>query len=164
MTTVRIFAYGTLITGARCPEVRALLERHLVSRREAFVRGRLYDLGPYPGLVPSPRRSERVHGEVLELRSPERCVAALDDYEDYDPQRPRASTYRREWCRVGLTEGGSAWAWVYWYQGRLNEARRLPDGDWRRWVARLRGGGGQASSGHERQHLRQVAVNKHNGE
>lgn len=140
MNTVRVFAYGTLITGARSSDVQALLQRHLVRRNEAFVRGRLYDLGPYPGLVPSPRRSERVYGELLELRAPRRCLAAFDDYEDYDPERPRASTYRREWCRVGLSDENATWAWVYWYQGRLNDARRIHDGDWRDWI-------GQATTG-----------------
>lgn len=134
MQTVLFFVYGTLITGARSPDVERLLEDCLISRREAWARGRLYDLGPYPGMVPAVRRSERTYGQLLALTSPHRCLPVLDDYEDYDPCRPEASTYRRARCRVAVAGGGREWAWVYWYQGHLHGARRITGGDWRRWL------------------------------
>jgi gamma-glutamylcyclotransferase (GGCT)/AIG2-like uncharacterized protein YtfP len=137
MQRLTVFAYGTLITGARSSAIQTLLDECLVRRQPGWVRGRLYDLGPYPGLVAAPRRSEQVHGEILELCAPKRCLAALDDYEDYDPRRPEASTYRRAWCRASLADGGAIWAWVYWYQGPAQRARRIPNGDWRDWLGRV---------------------------
>ncbi len=134
MRTLTIFAYGTLITGARSSAIRALLDACLIRRREGWIRGRLYDLGPYPGLVAAPRRRERVRGEVLELRSPGRCLGPLDEYEDYDVRQPHTSPYRRVWSRVGLQGGGDVWAWVYWYQGHRHRAHHIPNGDWRHWI------------------------------
>ena len=134
MNTVRVFAYGTLITRARSSVVADILDTCLVGYQEASVRGRLYDLGPYPGLKPAARRRECAYGQILELRSPERSLSALDDYEDYDPRRPTASPYRRRWSRVALAAGGYVHAWVYWYQGPMQRAQRIPHGDWRRWA------------------------------
>lgn len=136
MHTVTVFAYGTLITEARSKAVRDLLERCLVTAREGFIRGRLYDLGPYPGLVPAPTRNEHVRGRLLTLKAPHRSLALLDDYEDYDPRCPNTSPYVRTRSRVALAAGGRTLAWVYWYQERLKGASRIADGDWRAWLAR----------------------------
>lgn len=68
MTSKLLFVYGSLLRGSRHPMARRLA---LESRKlgPATVTGRLYDLGFYPGAVPSANPQELVHGELLMLYS-----------------------------------------------------------------------------------------------
>ncbi len=86
----------------------------------ARVRGRLLDLGRYPGLIAGPGA---VHGEVFRIDRPE-LLPALDREEGYNFERRPAT--------VTLARGRRARAWVYWYRGSQNGAVRIPDGKYRR--------------------------------
>lgn len=140
MQQVRVFSYGTLITGALSPEIDELLGTHCVARWEAWVRGRLYDLGAYPGAVPAARRDERIRGQVLELRDAERILPWLDRYEGYDPRVPRKSLYLRERVRVTPeADAGPAAtpteAWIYWLNQRPAGRRLIVSGDYRGYLS-----------------------------
>ena len=131
MGQLRLFAYGTLVTGVRDPAIAALLSDHLLERRRAWIPGSLYDLGPFPGAQPG---AARIRGELLVLDSPRVCLPALDGYEDCDPRRPRHGMYRRE--RVWAMEAPARRrrCWVYWLNSRPTGARLIPHGDYRRWL------------------------------
>jgi len=58
--------------------------------------------------------------------------AVLDDYEGYDPDREAASPFVRR--RVRLRRPPGRTAWVYWFNGTPEDARRIPSGDWARHV------------------------------
>ncbi|HWE37530.1 MAG TPA: gamma-glutamylcyclotransferase family protein [Isosphaeraceae bacterium] len=110
-----LFAYGTL--GPSSDEE---------ARRGGWVadavRGRLFDLGPYPGLVDCGVESAGwVEGHVrrVELRE---LVERLDPYEGVEE-----GLYRRI---VARTRGGRA-AWVYEFAGRLPADARGPLRRWR---------------------------------
>jgi gamma-glutamylcyclotransferase (GGCT)/AIG2-like uncharacterized protein YtfP len=91
-------------------------------------RGRLYDLGSFPGAVPGPGT---VHGELFRLRDPQ-VWGVLDRYEGYDPERNDASLFvRRE---VELVRPDGRTACVYWYNGDPEEGTRVPSGDWAAYV------------------------------
>ena len=87
---------------------------------EGTIRGRLLDLGRYPGLIES---AGRVRGEVYRLDDPE-VLPVLDREEGYNFERRRAI--------VTLANGRRARAWVYRYRGPQNRAVPIPDGDYRR--------------------------------
>ena len=87
---------------------------------DGAVRGRLLDLGRYPGLVVG---AGRVHGEIYRLDDPE-LLPVLDREEGYNFERRRAI--------VTLANGRRARAWVYRYRGPQNRAVPIPDGDYRR--------------------------------
>jgi gamma-glutamylcyclotransferase (GGCT)/AIG2-like uncharacterized protein YtfP len=63
--TTRLFAYGTLLPGLAPTAMREVVER-MRPVGPAAVRGRLFDLGPYPGLVLGAADGE-VHGQLLEV-------------------------------------------------------------------------------------------------
>ncbi len=116
-----LFVYGTLRSAAG--EARRLPG----ARRPARARGRLLDLGDYPGLVTG---KGWVAGEVLRLRSRDHArqvFAELDPYEDFGGWNalPR-SLYHRGIVR--LEGGGIAWTYVL----RRPVGRPLPSGDWMR--------------------------------
>ena len=87
---------------------------------DGAVRGRLLDLGRYPGLVVG---AGRVHGEIYRLDDPE-LLPVLDREEGYNFERRRAI--------VTLANGRRAGAWIYRYRGPQNRAAPIPDGDYRR--------------------------------
>ncbi len=87
---------------------------------EGAVRGRLVNLGRYPGLIDG---AGRVRGEIFRLDDPE-LLPVLDREEGYNFERRRAT--------VTLANGRRARAWVYRYRGPQNRAVPIPDGDYRR--------------------------------
>jgi gamma-glutamylcyclotransferase (GGCT)/AIG2-like uncharacterized protein YtfP len=84
------------------------------------VRGRLLDLGDYPGLIEG---GGRVRGEIYRLDDPE-LLAVLDRVEGYNFERRRAI--------ATLASGRRARVWVYRYRGRRNRGVLIPSGDYRR--------------------------------
>ena len=66
MTTCRLlFVYGTLRRQSPHPMAR-YLARHARYVGTARVAGRLYDLGPYPGMLPAAEADDFVHGDLFD--------------------------------------------------------------------------------------------------
>ena len=84
------------------------------------VRGRLLDLGAYPGLIAG---GGRVRGEVYRLDAAE-LLPVLD--------REEGDNFVRRHAVVTLVDGRRARAWVYGYRGPRERAVPIPHGDYRR--------------------------------
>ena len=115
--SVLLFAYGTLMRGYT---LHAALAARATLLTTGHVRGRLLDLGHYPGLIDG---AGRVHGEVYRLDDPQ-LLPVLDREEGYNFVRRRAI--------VMLAGGRRARAWLYRYRGPRERATPIPDGDYRR--------------------------------
>jgi gamma-glutamylcyclotransferase (GGCT)/AIG2-like uncharacterized protein YtfP len=128
VSTQRLFVYGSLRRDA--PGGRAdLLGDDAEFLGVGRVRGRLFDLGAYPGLLPAVTRDERVRGELYVIRS-RRTLSRLDAYEDFDPRRPERSLFLRREALVEMDSGATTTAWVYWYAGPASRGRRIASGDY----------------------------------
>jgi gamma-glutamylcyclotransferase (GGCT)/AIG2-like uncharacterized protein YtfP len=112
-----LFTYGTLMRGYA---LHPVLVRAATAAGSGTARGRLLDLGRYPGLIEGPGR---VHGEVYRLDDPE-LLPVLDREEGYNFQRRRAI--------VTLAGGRRVRVWLYRYRGPRERATPIPDGDYRR--------------------------------
>jgi gamma-glutamylcyclotransferase (GGCT)/AIG2-like uncharacterized protein YtfP len=130
--TPYLLVYGTLMRGLGEDWQHQLGARFI---RRGSIKARLYDLAGYPGAVGS-GSDERVKGELYRLTSPERALAALDDYEEYLPSKPLRSLFVREVLPVTLEGGGEKKAWVYLYNREVPESRVIPSGDYRRRLSR----------------------------
>jgi gamma-glutamylcyclotransferase (GGCT)/AIG2-like uncharacterized protein YtfP len=111
-----LFVYGTLRRGGAAPLARTLAERARW-RGEGHVRGRLYLLEGYPGLVPDAAGGP-VRGDVFALEDPASMLALLDDYERCAPHFPEPREYRRARVMVSMAmpEGaGRLEVWTYVY-------------------------------------------------
>jgi gamma-glutamylcyclotransferase (GGCT)/AIG2-like uncharacterized protein YtfP len=98
---------------------------HILARGAGFVgmataRGRLLDLGRYPGVVDG---GGRVTGEVYRLHDPE-LLPAVD--------RAEGVQFLRGHTLVTFADGARARAWIYRYRGSCARAVPIPDGDYRR--------------------------------
>ena len=116
-----VFVYGTLRPSL------AAATRHLVADLEkvgsATVRGLLFDLGDYPGMIAG---DGIVHGDLLRLGSPNR-LSLLDEYEECDGPRP---LFRRQQMMARQATGELVAAWTYLYARSITGAVRIPEGDY----------------------------------
>ncbi len=92
-----LFVYGSLRRGSD-GRVHPLLAPACIYVTTAYYRGILYDLGPYPAVVPSERTDDRVTGELYRMDEPARVLAQLDAYE--------GAQYARERTEVTRDDGG----------------------------------------------------------
>ena len=121
------FVYGTLKRGqSNYP----LVEAAVCGVVPATIRGRLYDVGPFPALAEG---DEAVRGEVLAVDPGElsRLLAMLDQLEGYLPSDPAGSIYLRRVVTAATDAGGEVAAYAYVYNGDPAGLRHLPDGEWR---------------------------------
>jgi gamma-glutamylcyclotransferase (GGCT)/AIG2-like uncharacterized protein YtfP len=123
-----LFVYGSLRRGFELHGVLVGLGARHVGK--ASLRGRLFDLGDYPGAEPSSAEADRVLGEVYRLVNPQRALQVLDRVEGLRPGAPAASLYRREVAAITLEGGATAEAWVYWLARRLGPKRLIASGDY----------------------------------
>src|SRR5262245_66411494 len=96
-----LFVYGTLRSQMNDP-LHRLLETHAVFVSTGFFQGKLYDIGRYPGAIRSRSNTDRVIGEIYQLREPRRALAIFDEYE--------ARRLSRKQVRV-LPEDGRTSTW-----------------------------------------------------
>ena len=122
-----VFFYGTLMTGFD-RRARAGVDSKLSFLGRGWIPATLFDLGLYPGAVPS--TEHRVWGEVYEVSDPPTVLAVLDEIEGYTPGDPDRSLYLRQLAVVTLNGGRTAEAWVYFYNAPLGAAPRIPSGDY----------------------------------
>lgn len=128
-----LFVYGTLMSwakGALGLNQRKRLSSEARSLGPAVLRGRLYDLGQYPGVIISNATEDVVHGEVFELFRPATTLQWLDHYEGVWRAGRECDEYRREVVEVTLADSDVVKVSVYIYRRSLRRARYLPSGVW----------------------------------
>ena len=110
-------------------EVLSRLGRYL---GDGVCHGRLYKVSWYPGLVEAEDdgRGHLVRGEVYELIDPARVLPVLDAYEGCSATDPEPHEYRRVLRTIEMDDGRAVPAWVYLYQGEVDEACRIDSGDY----------------------------------
>lgn len=101
-----VFVYGLL-------QSHAALGHVITGQRQtAWIQGRLYDLGDYPGWEPSGDPSEQVYGELIELEDPVSTLNETDRIEGCNAYAQDA-LYHRVLVQA-VTEGGEkTLAWCY---------------------------------------------------
>jgi pyruvate carboxylase len=116
-----LFVYGTLRQQMSHPL------GHLLIRQGKFLglgifQGKLYDLGRYPGVVPSKDKTHLVTGEVYRLNAPDRVLGLLDEYEG-----PR---FKRTRVTVFFGPDGHLPCWIYLYTRSVHSRRIILSGDY----------------------------------
>jgi len=127
-----VFVYGTLKRG----ELReGMWPCAPLSVVEATIRGELYDLGPYPALLPAADDSpgDTISGEVWSFTADDmpEVLRVLDEIECYD-QPGEPSLYLRAETSYRAADGQSGTAQVYYFADReslVTQARRVAPGN-----------------------------------
>jgi gamma-glutamylcyclotransferase (GGCT)/AIG2-like uncharacterized protein YtfP len=127
MSKERIFVYGTLRKGFP-------LHKYLSDKAKFIgagsIRGLLYDLGKYPGALPS--KEGEVKGELYELENGSTHLIELDRVEGYDPANPEKSLFVRSLTDVKLSDQKSTRAWFYFLPSKPSKGRLISSGDYQR--------------------------------
>ena len=113
--TERVFVYGTLRRGA----AQGWRMDGGLWIGTGVIRGRLYRIDWYPGLVLD-REGGEVAGDVYEV-----ALNQMNDLDDYE-----GDGYRRVRVRVEGDAPGEAWVWEW--LGDVEPERLIPAGDWLR--------------------------------
>ncbi len=145
-----LFAYGTLLPGAAPAEIAGVAAR-LKAVGEGCVRGRLYNLGHFPGAVLEEDGKERtggsdscsgersadlrkaeqlVYGTVFALPHDPEILQALDAYEEFDPANAAASQFLRTRCIASLPTGSAIECWIYVYNRGVKNIPVVEGGRW----------------------------------
>ena len=138
--THHLFAYGTLCPRHAPLEIAATVRR-LRPVGQASVRGRLYDLGEYPGAVLSEKSRSVIRGEVFELPGDRSTLASLDSYEGFEPNNRSSSLFLRRAWPVTMDDGKKLRCWVYVYNGTMKAAQPLRSGRYSSRISRRAGRG-----------------------
>ena len=110
-----LFVYGSLMGGVASP-IATYLKSNSYFLGEAVVEGILYDLGQYPGLIPSIGCGTWVKGHVFELSNAKEMLPVLDNYEGSGAAFLQPTEYIREKIQVVLNDQPlTCWAYQYNY-------------------------------------------------
>jgi gamma-glutamylcyclotransferase (GGCT)/AIG2-like uncharacterized protein YtfP len=137
-----LFTYGTLMLTTGIPAVDDAMRNAGTSLGRAYVHGRLFDLGDYPGAVPveADGRDEdapKVWGHLLRLKDPAALFAVLDPYEGFDAGNRPASEFVRETARIALAKGAIFEGQIYWYNFPSDGKALIDTGDFlAHWAAK----------------------------
>ena len=124
-----LFVYGSLRSGFQSPAYD-YIRRYFTFFAEAKVKGKLFDLGPYPAAVPV-QEDAYIKGELYNLANEKEfswAFAQLDDYEGVFADPPGKPLYRREITDVYVNDAIVP-AWVYWYNGDVSGKPEIKSGD-----------------------------------
>ena len=126
-----LFVYGTLRSDSpkKSPVKKAL---NLIAERwcKASVKGKLYEIDWYPGLVLSDNPHDAVTGEIFRITDDESLFTRLDEYEGCFEGFPEPHEYRREKVSVVTEDGETVAAWAYLYNWDVYEESRIHSGDY----------------------------------
>jgi gamma-glutamylcyclotransferase (GGCT)/AIG2-like uncharacterized protein YtfP len=112
-----LFVYGTLMRRGKSPYAE-LLRKRAQFVGEAWVAGRLYHLGRFPGAIPDRNCNTKVYGEVFRLTVPS-VLDALDRFEGCHPADPEPHLFRRETAEARLVRRSRVTVWVYAFAGTV---------------------------------------------
>jgi gamma-glutamylcyclotransferase (GGCT)/AIG2-like uncharacterized protein YtfP len=129
-----LFIYGTLLPEYAPSETLDSIA-HLNCVGKASVKGRLYDLGKYPGAILDPSSRMKVIGRVYEIPENKGVLRALDSYEEYNPDDLDNSLFIREQTTATLVGGRRVRCWIYVYNQNPGTAPLVSDGDYKKYQA-----------------------------
>jgi gamma-glutamylcyclotransferase (GGCT)/AIG2-like uncharacterized protein YtfP len=125
-----LFLYGTLLPDhAPLSMVKVVRRLHLIG--PAQVRGRLYDLGRYPGAVLDHTGANTISGQVFVIPEQDaELLALLDGYEQFNPADQKNSLFVRKECHAVTADGRTLKCWIYAYNRGIGSARLIASGNY----------------------------------
>ncbi|MEO5997375.1 MAG: gamma-glutamylcyclotransferase family protein [Chitinophagaceae bacterium] len=126
--TCYLFAYGTLRKGFSSPIYKSIVEE-IEWMGFSRVKGKLFDIGEYPGAIRSESENYIV-GEIIKIKTSVKVLEILDDYECCYTSTEKRSEYERKKEWFVLKNGIRVEAWIYWYNLPVNNKQQIPGNDY----------------------------------
>jgi len=124
----KLFVYGSLRSEFKS-QAYEYISRFFSIDGEAKVKGKLFDMGPYPAAVPA--SDSFIVGELYTIRNePEFgwAIGQLDDYEGVSAEADEIQLFKRELVEVFIDDTTTS-AWIYWYNGSVEGKPWIESGD-----------------------------------
>lgn len=131
LLTDLVFFYGTLMSAFRRSNAEPVAVA-LTPLGQGWIAAALFDLGTYPGAIPS--STSRVRGELHRMHDSATALPALDEFEGYRPGVDDGSLFVRRTTAVTRDDGSVEQAWVYFFNAPLGAAPRIDSGDYLRYL------------------------------
>jgi gamma-glutamylcyclotransferase (GGCT)/AIG2-like uncharacterized protein YtfP len=123
-----LFVYGTLLDESN--EFAIYLKQNCNYFGKGKLKGRLYDLGEYPGAIPDENYPGYVYGNVFELKNTAQAfLKYIDDYEGFGEDQEQPNLFIRE-MRDVETDSRRMDCWVYLYNLSVEDFRVIESGDY----------------------------------
>jgi len=123
-----IFVYGTLLDAEN--KYGVYLRDNSKFFSSAKLKGKLFDLGDYPGVVLYPDGSDWVHGVLLQMDDPKTVLDVLDIYEGFGKDQPQPNEFIRVLAEEAETDLGFVSCWVYVYNLSLENVPQITSGNY----------------------------------
>lgn len=129
MSDEHLFVYGTLRQAFALP-VHDVMMRHCQFLALGTLRGQLYQVDGYPGVVELPHCRGRVAGELYRIIDKKELFKLLDDYEQCSAKYPEPHEFIRKQADISTYDGAVCQAWVYFYNRAVSGLVRISSGDY----------------------------------
>lgn len=125
-----LFVYGTLLNADN--EFAIYLKNNCSFYANGKFRGKLYDIGEYPGAVADNQYAGYVYGSILTMNNAVSTLKHLDYYEGFGPEQEQPNLFVREIINVE-SEKGIISCWCYLYNLPVNGLPVIVSGDYMRY-------------------------------
>lgn len=125
----QLFVYGSLRSGFNLPAFE-YIRNFFTLVGKAKVAGKIYDIGNFPGGVPS-SDNNFITGELYRINNINEfpwAIGQLDDYEGVNVVPGEVKLFRRDITEVYL-DGQVTHAWIYWYNRDVRGMPLIASGD-----------------------------------
>jgi gamma-glutamylcyclotransferase (GGCT)/AIG2-like uncharacterized protein YtfP len=126
-----VFFYGTLMSAFRRSNDEPVSVA-LTPLGQGWISAALFDLGAYPGAIPSP--GSRVRGELHRMHDSAAALRTLDEFEGCRPGDDDGSLFVRRTTSVTRDDRSVEQAWVYFFNASLGAAPRIDSGDYLKYL------------------------------
>ena len=129
MKSAFLFVYGTLLDNDN--EFAAYLRDKSTFYSDGKVKGKLYDIGEYPGAILAGDTDEYIYGSILQIDEPEKVFMVVDEYEGFGSRELWPNEFVRVLADIETT-AGMINCWIYLYNQPVNGLRLIAGGKYKK--------------------------------
>ncbi len=122
-----LFVYGTLLIDDN--EFATYLRNNSRFYSTGFIKGKLYDVGTYPGLIINTNQDYPITGTIYQLNNAGEVLKYLDPYEGFGDDQEQPYLFIRELAAIE-TANGDVDCWVYLYNLSVEGLHLITHGDY----------------------------------
>jgi len=126
-TSSYLFVYGTLLDEAN--EFAVYLKENCIFYKEGKFKGRLYDIGEYPGAIVESGNDAFVYGSIFILNDTQSILKILDDYEGVGEDESQPNEFIRKLLTIETADKPIK-CWVYLYNLPVDGLRQIVSGNY----------------------------------
>jgi len=119
-----LFVYGTLLDANN--EYALYLKSNSSFYSDGKVKGKLYDIGDYPGAVLEDGDSF-IYGSILKIGNPEKVFSVINDYEGFGNGQVQPNEFIKIRTKIE-TDTGIIDCWIYLYNLPVTGLPYIQDG------------------------------------